>query len=73
MLPCDSEVPKEPFSFRGDDNAGTKAFSSHAGGALHASAKEELGWGGDLRRGYATSCPPRQVNDSNKGSNGAAS
>ena len=22
----------------------------------------------DLRRGYATSCPPRQVNDSNKGS-----
>ena len=26
----------------------------------------------DLRRGYATSCPPRQVNDSNKGSNGAA-
>ena len=26
----------------------------------------------DLRRGYATSCPPRQVNDSNKGSNGPA-
>ena len=26
----------------------------------------------DLRRGYATSCPPRQVNDSNKGSNGLA-
>ena len=24
----------------------------------------------DLRRGYVTSCPPRQVNDSNKGSNG---
>ena len=26
----------------------------------------------DLRRGYATSCPPNQVNDSKKGSNGAA-
>ena len=26
----------------------------------------------NLRRGYATSCPPRQVNDSNKGSNGPA-
>ena len=32
-----------------------------------------LPWGTlDLRRGYATSCPPRQVNDSNKGSNGPA-
>ena len=26
----------------------------------------------DLRRGYATSFPPNQVNDSNKGSNGPA-
>jgi len=26
----------------------------------------------DLRRGYVASCPPRQVNDSNKGSNGPA-
>ena len=26
----------------------------------------------DLRRGYVTSCPPRQVNVSNKGSNGPA-
>jgi len=26
----------------------------------------------DLRRGYATSFPPNQVNDSKKGSNGAA-
>jgi len=29
-------------------------------------------WPLDLRRGYATSCPPNQVNDSKKGSNGAA-
>ena len=30
-------------SFGDSDNAGTKAFNSHAGGALHA--KEEVGWG----------------------------
>ena len=29
------------FSFGESDNAGTKAFNSHAGGALHA--KEEVG------------------------------
>ena len=32
------------FSFGESDNAGTKAFNSHADGALHA--KEEVGWGG---------------------------
>ena len=51
MLPwgtCDSKVPKEPFQLRRDDNAGTKAGKSHAGGALHA--KEEVGWGGGAHR-----------------------
>ena len=53
MLPwgtCDSKVPKEPFQLRRDDNAGTKAGKSHAGGALHA--KEELGWGGGEHRDW---------------------
>ena len=35
-------------SFGESDNAGTKAFNSHAGGALHA--KEEVGWGGGAHR-----------------------
>ena len=39
---------KNLLSFRGDDNAGTKAGKSHAGGALHA--KEEVGWGGGAHR-----------------------
>ena len=29
---------------------GTKAGKSHAGGALHALAKEEVGWGGGAHR-----------------------
>jgi len=36
------------FSFGENDNAGTKAGKSHAGGALHA--KEEVGWGGGAHR-----------------------
>ena len=72
MIPGSQRNLFKDQSFVECNKAGIKAFSSHAGGALHASAKEELGWGGDLRRGYATSCPPRQVNDSNKGSNGPA-
>ena len=35
-------------SFDERDNAGTKAFKSHASGALHA--KEEVGWGGRAHR-----------------------
>jgi len=36
------------FSFGENDNAGTKAGTLHAGGALHA--KEEVGWGGGAHR-----------------------
>ena len=48
MLPwgtCDSKVPRGLYSFGDNDNAGTKADKSPAGGALHA--KEEVGSGGD--------------------------
>ena len=40
------------FSFGENDNAGTKAFNSHADGALHA--KEELGWGGGAHREWCS-------------------
>ena len=39
-------------SFGESDNAGTKAFISHAGGALHA--KEEVGWGGGAHREWCS-------------------
>jgi len=40
------------FNFRDQDNAGTKAGKSHAGGALHA--KEGLGWGGGAHREWCS-------------------
>ena len=40
------------FSFGEYNNAGTKAFKSHAGGALHA--KEELGWEGGVHREWCS-------------------
>jgi len=38
-------------SFGESDNAGTKAFNSHAGGALHA---KEVGRGGGAHRGWCS-------------------
>ena len=40
------------FSFGENDNAGTKAGKSHAGGALHA--KEEVGRGGGAHREWCS-------------------
>ena len=55
MLPGGPVIPgsrRNLFSFRGDDNAGTKADRSHAGGVLHA--KEGLGWGGGAHREWCS-------------------
>ena len=37
---------------------GTKAGKSHAGGALHALAKEEVGWGGGAHREWLAAARP---------------
>ena len=42
------------FSFGENDKAGTKAGKLHAGGALHANFREELGWGGGAHREWCS-------------------
>ena len=48
MIPGSRRNLFKDQSFDERDNAGTKAFKSHASGALHA--KEEVGWGGRAHR-----------------------
>ena len=50
MIPGSRENLFKDKSFGESDNAGTKAFNLHAGGALHA--KEEVGRGGGAHRGW---------------------
>ena len=52
MIPGSQRNLFKDQSFVDSDNAGTKAFNSHAGGALHA--KEEVGRGGGAHREWCS-------------------